>query len=120
MSQSQYTGPLNLEGSPFFNSSGEECPSDRPVAIPLGYQQPPTLAETVRKLVQSHFMSHAAQFMDAETFEEADDFDVGDDYDPRSPYEEDFEPPLPFASSAVPADVKPPAPDSSEEPPAPK
>lgn len=36
-----------------------------------------------------------------ETFEEADDFDVDDDFDPTSPYEVNFDPPLPPQTPAA-------------------
>lgn len=62
-----------------------------PMALPIGYKKPPTMAEQVAKLVRSEQLRQAAESAGQETFEDADDFDVGDDYDPHSPYEETFE-----------------------------
>lgn len=72
---------------------GREYPDPTPVAPPVGFIKQPTLAETMKQMVRSEALRRAAQESGMETFEEADDFDVGDDYDPRSPYEEQFDPP---------------------------
>lgn len=68
------------------DSRGHEVHEGIPVAIPLGFQRPPTLEETIKRLVRGELSRQAAD-TGQETFEEADDFDVGDDYDPRSPWE---------------------------------
>lgn len=73
---------------------GKEYPDPTPVAPPLGFIKQPTLAETMRAMIQGEALRRAARESGLETFEEADDFEVGDDYDPTSPYEEVFEPPI--------------------------
>lgn len=58
-----------------------------PVEVPLGYQQPLTLQEEMRRFIREE-ISRAAQEGGAGTFEEEDDFDVDDDDDlPLSEYE---------------------------------
>lgn len=74
--------------------NGREFPDPTPIAPPVGFLKQPTMAETMRQMIRSHELRMAARESGQETFEEADDFDVGDDYDPRSPYEEEFEPPV--------------------------
>lgn len=71
---------------------GKEYPDPTPVAPPIGFIKQPTLAETMRAMIQGEALRRHARESGAETFEEADDFNVGDDYDPTSPYEEVFEP----------------------------
>lgn len=73
---------------------GHEIPDPRPMRIPAGFKRPPTLAEQVRRLVQTSVSEWAAN-NGFETFEESEDFEVDDDtLDPRSPYEEHFDPEL--------------------------
>lgn len=74
---------------------GREYPDPTPVAPPIGFIKQPTMAETMRAMIQSQELRRAAAESGQETFEEADDFNVGDDYDPTSPYEEQFEPLIP-------------------------
>lgn len=57
-----------------------------PVAIPMKFKRPETLAEQVRNVLRGE-MSRYAENQGFETFEEADDFDVDDEYNPRSPHE---------------------------------
>lgn len=71
---------------------GHEKLDDTPLAVPLGFQRPPTLAEQVARLVRSERFKESLEDEDLETFEEADDFDIPDDpVDPTTPYEEDFD-----------------------------
>lgn len=79
----------------YLDKFGREMPSPLPVAPPIGYKKSPSLAEQIRQMVLSERLKQEALSAGAETFEEADDFDVEDDYDPSSPYEVDFDPPLP-------------------------
>lgn len=72
------------------NERGHEILDPEPMAIPLGFKKPETLAEQIRRMVKTE-MSQAAASQGQETFEEADDFDIGDDYDPTSPYEQNFD-----------------------------
>lgn len=67
-----------------------EKPDPTPMAIPIGFERPPTLAEQVARLVRNERLQAALSASGRETFEEANDFDVGDDFDPSSPYEENF------------------------------
>lgn len=84
-----------------FNDRGEEIPDPRPAAIDTGLKKPPTLQETIRRLVRDESFKAALDAGGMETFEEADDFDVGDDFDPASPYEEDFDPNVKFIGARV-------------------
>jgi len=79
----------------YLDKYGREVPSPLPIAPPLGYKRSPSLAEQIRAMVISEKLKAEALAAGAESFEEADDFEVGDDYDPTSPYEVDFDPPLP-------------------------
>lgn len=74
--------------------SRRELPDPTPIAPPIGFVRQPSLTEQIRSMVRSEQLRHAADAAGAESFEEADDFDVGDDFDPRSPYENEFDPPL--------------------------
>lgn len=65
----------------------------KPMAIPVGFQRPPTLQEQVARLVRTEVSRRAAE-QGLETFEEADDFEVGDDFEPNSPHELVFDPEL--------------------------
>lgn len=68
------------------NEKGHEVLDSTPLARTVGFRPPPTLAETIKRLVHGELSRRAAEVGD-ETFEEADDFEIGDDYDPRSPWE---------------------------------
>lgn len=64
------------------NEIGQEVLNPKPLAIPLGFQRPPTLQEQVRRLMRYEYnLMKQATGDDIETPEEADDFDVGDDFD---------------------------------------
>ncbi len=73
------------------NADGHEILSSEPIAVPMGFKKPETLAEQVRRLVRHEQFATAMGGDDAETFEEADDFDIGDDFDPESPFEQVFD-----------------------------
>lgn len=77
---------------------GQEFPNPVPMAPPIGFVPQPPIWEQIRAMVQRELGAQRAG-EDAETFDEADDFDVGDDYDPSTPYEETFEPDLPWPPS---------------------
>lgn len=74
---------------------GHEVPDPTPMAPPVGFKKQPSMIENIRAMVRSENLRLAAQQAGMETMDEADDFEVGDDYDPSSPYEHDFDPPLP-------------------------
>ncbi len=69
------------------NAKGEEVPDKTPACIPIGYKNPPTLAEKIKSMVKNELRIYAVH-QGQETFEEADDFNIGDDVDPTSPYED--------------------------------
>lgn len=67
-----------------------------PMAIPVGYKQPETLADQIRRMVRSERLAQEVEAAGFETWEEADDFDVDDDFDPTSPYEQNFDQDIPL------------------------
>ncbi len=76
---------------------GRETPDPTPLAPPIGHNPQPSLTQQIRDMVRSERLARDLEASGVETFEDADDFDVGDDYDPSSPYEEDFDPPVPVS-----------------------
>lgn len=72
------------------NARGHEILDDTPVAMPVGFNRPPTLADQIRAMVKGE-LSRQASEQGLETFEDADDFDVDDDMDPSSPWELNFD-----------------------------
>lgn len=57
-----------------------------PVAVPLGFNRPPTLHETIQRILRTERFRQSLN--GEETFEEADDFDIPDDpIDPSTPWE---------------------------------
>lgn len=78
---------LNEDGSPVLDPT--------PMAPPIGYKKQPSMVDIIRDMVQSENLRREAMAAGAETFEESEDFDVGDDPEQlRSPYENDFDPPV--------------------------
>jgi len=71
---------------PGYDSQGREIPDDTPVAMPLGFDRPEDISETIRRLVQNELSAQADERGD-ETFLEANDFDVEDEDVWVSPYE---------------------------------
>lgn len=96
---------------------GRELPDPVPMAPPVGYRQPPTLADMIRRMVQSEVLRRAAAVEEFDSFEEAEDFEIEDDpIDPKTPYEAVFDPPAtppPATSSSPPV----PLPGSQVAPP---
>lgn len=73
---------------------GRQVPDPTPMAPPIGYKKQPSMVEIQRQLIRDTLSQYARE-NDQETFEEAEDFDVGDDPElMRSPFENDFDPPL--------------------------
>lgn len=70
---------------PGYNDAGQEIPDPRPVEMPIGFQRPPSLQETIQRLVRNE-LSDVASAGNLESFEEADDFDVEEE-EFTSPYE---------------------------------
>lgn len=84
----------HMRGLSGYNARGEEIPDPKPMALPVGFERPEALVDTIRRLVRSEELASAAE-AEMETFDEADDFDVEEDLRVDSPYEDDFEPGLP-------------------------
>lgn len=78
------------------NANGEEILDPTPVALPIRFKRPTPLNERIKQMVAQE-MSLAAQAAGEESFNEADDFNIPDDpIDPSTPYEENFDPHVPF------------------------
>ena len=57
-----------------YDHRNREIPDNTPVALPVGYNAPETLAETIQRMVKNNeYLKH---FDGAETEEEANDFEV--------------------------------------------
>lgn len=65
---------------------GKEHLDLTPLEIPIGFQQPPSLQDEMRRFIREEF-GRVAESSEQETFEEADDFDIDEDPDPFSAYE---------------------------------
>lgn len=73
------------------DKDGNEVLSKKPAAVPLGFEKPETLEQTIARLVNNRLIQKQLDEQGHETFEEANDFNVDDDFDPNSPWEEHFE-----------------------------
>lgn len=80
------------EGRALLNSDGSEVLDSRPLALPIGFERPESIQETIRRLVTDRSIQADLAASGAESFEEADDFEVDDDLPIDSPYEENFDP----------------------------
>lgn len=78
-----------------FNDEDKLIPDGIPMEPPLGYKPSQSMVEIIRDMVRSEQLARDLDAAGVETFEEADDFEVGDE-DPqmRSPWENDFDPPI--------------------------
>lgn len=93
------------------NERGQEVLDSTPMAIPFGFERPPTLQEQIRRLMRVEYdrMRAVTGNEDFETPEEADDFDIGDDFDidPVSGHEYvESEPPLEAPTGNLKEDFK--------------
>lgn len=88
----EYLAKLTARG---LHPDGTQILDPVPLAPPIGYKKTPSMVEIVRDMIRSERLAAEAAAMGHETFEESEDFDVGDE-DPlmRSPWENDFDPPL--------------------------
>ncbi len=68
-------------------TDGKEWNDLTPVEMPIGYDKPMSLEETMKLFIRDE-ISRVAEAKGRESFEEADDFDVGDD-EMVTPYELD-------------------------------
>lgn len=76
-----------------YNVHGEEILDDTPVAMPIGFQRPPSLQDQIRRMIRSEQFNYEMEKQGNETFEESEDFECGDEsFDPTTPYELDFDP----------------------------
>lgn len=74
---------------------GVEYPNPTPMEPPIGFVPYEPIHEQIRRMVLRELHSQAGE-EEYDTPEEADDFEIGDDYDPQSPWEEQFEPTMPW------------------------
>lgn len=69
-----------------YNDQGQEIPDQTPVALPAGFERPPSIHDLVKQAVRQ--LSMQAVDDGLESLEEADDFDVDDDAElPATAYE---------------------------------
>jgi len=78
-----------------YNDKGEEILDTTPVSIPVSIKPPMPLNERIKQMIRYEASLYAQQ-NGQETFDEADDFEVGDKEDFHSPWEENFDPQVPF------------------------
>ena len=81
------------------NKDGTEKLCNKPMSVPIGFKQPPTLQQQIKQMIRSEKLQMAAMEAGHETFEESEDFDIGDDYDPTAPYELGFDSDLDYNSN---------------------
>lgn len=87
-----YIKKLEAKG---YTKDGNIILDPTPMAPPIGYKKAPSMVEIVRDMVRSEKLAQEAREAGFETFEESEDFDVGDEPELlRSPYENQFDPPL--------------------------
>lgn len=75
-----------------YNKNGEEVLDQTPVALPVHFKVPPTIQDTIKRLVGDAETRRQLQERHIETFEEADDFEVDGEEIMSSPWEENFDP----------------------------
>lgn len=75
--------------SRYLNKYGQERPNPVPMAPPIGYKRPISIADQIREAIRA--ASFEAYMAGAETEEEANDFEVGEDEEPSSRWESEFE-----------------------------
>lgn len=90
------------------NAEGHEVPDPVPMAPPVGYQEFPSMIETVQKMVRDYHLQRELAAQGHETFEEADDFDIDEDPAPRSEYEDDEDLRVPDFAASSPTGGSPP------------
>jgi len=74
----------------YLDMHGREIPNPTPMAPPIGYQKPISIADQIRQAIKQ--ASYEAAMAGAETEEEANDFDVEEDMEPGSQWEHPFDP----------------------------
>lgn len=81
-----------VQASSGIGVDGLEYPDPVPMAPPVGWNAPPTMAQFIRQFVRQELVNRELANAGFETFDEADDLDIPDDLDPHSSYEDEFEP----------------------------
>lgn len=94
------------------DKNGFEIPDNTPVEVPTRLRGGTSRIEQIRRFVRFEMSQQAAR-QGEETFEEADDFSLAGGEEWFSPYEENFEPPIPAepvagGGPAVGGEAKPP------------
>lgn len=77
-------------GKAVLTRDGLEVLDNRPVELPVGFERPESIQETIRRLVTDPALRAELEGKDIETFDDADDFEIPDD-EPVSPHEENFD-----------------------------
>lgn len=104
MTREEYMKKLLSKG---LHQDGTPVLDPTPLAPPIGYKKQPSMVELVRDMVRSNALSEAAIRSGLESFEEAEDFDIGDDLElMRSPWENEFDPPLSEVLAAGKAEIE--------------
>lgn len=80
------------KGRSFITPDGAEIPDPRSLELPVGFERPESIQETIRRLVTDPAIREQLQVDNVETFDEADDFEIDDDVPLVSPHEEQFDP----------------------------
>lgn len=82
---------IKATGRSFITKDGSEIPDSTPVELPIGFERPESIQESIRRMILDPALRAELQANDIETFDEADDFEIEDDF-PQSPHEETFDP----------------------------
>lgn len=81
------------------NERGEEILDPTPVELPVNFRAPKTLNDRIKEIAR-YELSQSAASQGFDSFDDADDFDIPDDpVDPQSPWEENFDPEVPFVAA---------------------
>lgn len=78
-------------GLSIMTPDGSEILDPRPVTLPVGFERPESLQETIKRLITDPAIRRELEDAGAESFDEADDLDIEDDV-PQSPHEDVFDP----------------------------
>ena len=78
------------------DEEGREILDPNPMEVPVGFDRPETLQETIQRIMRTSEAVAEARRAAFETAEEADDFDIPEDetFDPETPFEQVYDPVL--------------------------
>ena len=78
------------------DEQGREILDPNPMEVPVGFDRPETLQETIQRIMRTSEAVAEARRLSFETAEEADDFDIPEDetFDPETPFEQVYDPVL--------------------------